>query len=366
MAFNVHYFDGKSSKMRTASLSTNSLSWKISFENKQNVTETISWNIAKIKKTDVHTDGIVTFTYGDRFPFQRIESTDASFINYIKNSQHKNLTNKVDILLQTSKKSTLFYLLVTIVGIAIGVYFYVIPAVASNFAKNLSKENVISFGNYVFNILSSDLEIDDQKSQKLQSFVDEIEIDATFPIEVYVVKSEDFNAFAISGGKIVVFSSLLDKIQNESQLLALLGHEISHIENRHVLKNVSRNLSGAIFMSILFGDINGIATIFAENAHLFSQLSYTRKLETEADLFGLEIMKKNQVDLSGMPALFEILKDETKIDVPTYLSNHPMLKDRIEYTQKIAKEQSIIPENKILKKRWVAIKATFNNMNKDE
>ena len=53
--------------------------------------------------------------------------------------------------------------------------------------------------------------------------------------------------------------------------------------------------------------------------------------------------------------------------MPTYLSNHPMLKDRIEYTQKIAKEQGTISENTLLKEKWDALKTTFTNIDlKDE
>ena len=168
------------------------------------------------------------------------------------------------------------------------------------------------------------MEIDEEASANLQDFVDEMEIESTFPLQVYVANRSEMNAFALSGGKIIIFSSLLEKIENEAQLSALIGHEISHIEKRHVLKNLARNFAGAIFVSVLFGDVNGATTVLKDNAHMFTQLSYTRSLEKEADIFGLDIMRNNDVDLHGMPQLFEILQKETPIDVPTYLSNHPM------------------------------------------
>jgi predicted Zn-dependent protease len=253
-----------------------------------------------------------------------------------------------------------------IIGFAIGMYFYVIPNVAVGFAKSLNKQQVISFGDYVFRVLSSDLEIHEEKSKKLQEFVDNLQTNGEFPIKAYVVKSDDLNAFALSGGKFVIYSSLLDKIKTQDQLAALICHEVSHIENRHVLKNISKNLSGAIFISVLFGDINGVTTIIGENAHLFSQLSFARDLEKEADLLGLEIMRNNNLDLHGMPELFQILKNETSIDLPTYLSNHPMLKDRITYTTDIANSQKEFEENIVLKEKWHILKNLLDIKKIDE
>lgn len=361
MNYNIHYFDGTSSKMHKALLHTTGLKWEITYTGDDAATKTISWDSYIIKKTNVQTDSFVSFIYGKSFPFQRIESTDAAFINYVNSTKSIDV-NKLDVLLHASKRSSFVYLLTAIIGMAIGIYFYIIPAVTTNFIANLNNKSVEGFGNFVFKVLSTDLEIDDEKTKKLQNFVDAIKIETAFPLKVYVAKNEDINAFALSGGKIVVFSLLLEKIENESQLLALISHEISHIENRHVLKNVTRNLSGAIFISVLFGDISGINTVLAENAHLFSQLSFTRSLEKEADIYGLKIMKENAVDIYGMSELFEILKEETRFDIPTYLSNHPMLKDRIEYTKKMAKDQDNLPENIVLKEKWEALKITFTNI----
>ncbi len=355
MSFNVHFFDGKTSRTHNARLIVSSVNWKIAYVDESSTPIEISWNPQKVKKSDVYTKGLVSFTYGDSFPFEKIESSDQNFIKYINNS-HQHLNSSLDVLLHKSKWKSLVFLLIGIVGIGLLSYFYIIPTVATGFASTLSEENVIDFGDYVFRVLSTDLEMNEDASKKLQNFVDAMDIDSTFPLEVYVVQSDELNAFALSGGKIVMFSSLLDKIQTKEQLSALIGHEVSHIENRHVLKNIARNFGGAIFVSVLFGDINGATTVLMDNAHLFSQLSFTRSLEKEADIFGLDIMRENKLDLNGMPELFEILKKETSFDVPTYLSNHPMLKDRIEYTTKIAAQQEKVGENQLLESKWQAIK----------
>ncbi len=358
MSFKANFFDGKTSRTHAASITASSVNWKIRYLDEKSIPVEVSWNPQKIKKSDVYTKGLVAFTYGDTFPFQRIESTDDSFINYINNS-HEHLSSTIDVMLHKSKWRSILFLLTGILTIGILTYFYVIPTVATSFATKLSEKNVIDFGNYIFRVISVDLKMNEEASRELQNFVDEMDIESEFPLDIYVAQSEELNAFALSGGKIVVFSSLIEKIQTKEQLAALIGHEVSHIENRHVLKNIARNFGGAIFTSVLFGDINGATTILMDNAHLFSQMSFTRGLEKEADMYGLEIMRKNKLDLNGMPELFEILKKESPLDVPTYLSNHPMLKDRIVYTKRIAESQGNIVANETLESKWQAIKAAL-------
>ncbi len=363
MFFEVDYFDGKSSRSHKATLSANSLAFLISYTNENNKSKVVSWEISNIKKSGVYAKDFISFTYGDLFPFQRIESADKKFIDFVNNSDQKKLNNSLDAMLHKSKKRSIVFLLLTLITVGIATYFYIIPTVATGFATTLTKKNVIDFGDYVFRILSTELDINETATKKLQEFADEMTIESTFPLKLYVVQSDDMNAFALSGGKIIVFSSLLEKIETEAQLAALIGHEVSHIENRHVLKNIARNLSGAIFVSVLFGDINGATAVLMDNAHMFKQLSYTRSLEKEADIFGLDIMRESNVDLHGMPQLFEILQKETVIDVPTYLSNHPMLKNRIIYTEKIANNQNKFIKNTVLKQKWQQIKKSLENNN---
>lgn len=364
--FTVNFYDGKSSRTYKATLHIDSFRWKLSYVDEFESHLEVIWTIDAIKKSTVYTKGWVSFTYGDKFPFQKIESDDAEFIDYINRTDHGNLKNKSDVFLHKFSSKSLVSLIVLLFGIGIGIYFFVIPQVATGFAATMSEKNVIGFGNYVFRVLSTDLDIDEEKTAKLQDFVDALEINSSFPIQVYVANSEVVNAFAVSGGKFVIFSSLLEKMESKEQLVALIGHEISHIENRHPLKSVARNVSGAIFLSVLFSDVNSVTAILADNAHLFSQLSYTRTLEKEADVFGMELMRNNQLDLHGMPELFQLLEKETKFDMPTYLSSHPMLKNRIEYTTEIAEKETGMFENTILQEKWEALKATLEVVEENE
>ncbi|MDY0781096.1 M48 family metallopeptidase [Tenacibaculum sp. IB213877] len=364
MSFNANYFNGESSKTYKAIITPISLGWQIVYNDELKGQKEIHWKLDKIKKSEVYTSGLVTFTYNNTFPFQKIESTDKRFIEYINQSNHKNLNNKANSWLHTSQKKTIIAFLSIIIAFTIAIYFFIIPAITVNFAKNMPTESVVKLGNHVYRKISNELEIDYSKTKKLQSFVNSMKIDCEFPIKVYVSENEDTNAFAIPGGIIVVYTSLLEKIENEHQLAALITHEAAHVKNRHVLKNITRNLSGAIFTSVLWGDESKITKIIGENAHRVSLLSYSKKSEKEADMFGLETMLKNNLDLHGMAQLFEILEKETSIDVPLYFNNHPITKDRLQYVNEIVSKQKSFKENEKLKDEWLDLKHSFNDNEK--
>jgi len=362
MTYSIHYFDGKSSKKHAGDLTLHANFWCIEYTDSQNKKIKILWNTKEIIPSEVYSEGIISFKYGT-FPFQTIESNDENLINYIQESNSfTKVQNRFDSLLHKSRIKTIFLLCLFIVSFAVFTFTYIIPKVSEFFITNLSKEYVTHFGNSVFNSLSVGLDIDQDKTEKLQNFTDALKINCSFPIKIHVATNNQINAFAVSGGKIVIYSGLLEKLETEAQLAALISHEITHIEKRHALKNVSRNLSGMIFLSILIGDVSGITAVFFENAYLFKELSYSRELEKEADINGIEILKKNQLDLNGMPQLFTILKNETNFEITSYLSNHPALDERIEYTTSIAKTYKTTPKtNSALKGKWKAIQSTFKN-----
>jgi len=355
MTFNAKYFDGKSSQTFSSEVKVENNKWKIIFYDSHNQLKEVHWNTNQIKNSEVFTKGLIAFSYGDNFPFQRIESTDENFINYTYQNPITN-NQKIDTFLHKSVWKSLTGLLIFILGFSLLMYFYIIPGLALSFVEKLPKKQVESFGNYVFQKLSTSIEFDNQRTKLLQDFVDQLHINTEFKIDAYIAKSSELNAFALSGGKFVIYTGLLDKIENEHQLTALIGHEVSHINERHVLKSISKNLSGALFLSIILGDVNAVYSIVLENAHAFSQLSFSRTLEKEADVFGLEIMKTNNVDLHGMPELFKILKDNHSIEIPSFLGSHPMLDDRITYTETVANEQNSFSENSILKEKWELLK----------
>ena len=107
------------------------------------------------------------------------------------------------------------------------------------------------------------------------------------------------------------------------------------MEFKHSLKSVFRSVSSFIILAAFFGDLTGLAGIILENANSIQNLSYSRHFEKEADANAVRILLDRKIDLSGMLDLFNVFMTEGKkgLDVPKFLSTHPVTQDRIDYVK---------------------------------
>ncbi len=113
-------------------------------------------------------------------------------------------------------------------------------------------------------------------------------------IRITVVNDNTVNAFALPGGRIVVYSALLKEIGSYPELAALLSHEFTHVNNRHSTKSIFRNLGSKVFLGLLFGKFGSVTAVLVDHADNLKSLKYSRKLEKEADIEGLAIIGKER------------------------------------------------------------------------
>jgi Zn-dependent protease with chaperone function len=230
---------------------------------------------------------------------------------------------------KTYSSSHVFFLLLglSILGVYLWLYFSVLPWVAERAVNLVPVDYEISLGEKLAAAYTKD-ERDDSATYFAQRFAAELELNDTYPIDVHVIRSEELNAFALPGGKIFIYSGLLEKMTSHEELVALLGHEVTHVAERHSLKGMSRGAASAILISLIFGDMS---SWLISKADEFRQMDYSRELETEADNNGLKIMIANKVNPRGMLDLLELLKKENSEEpgLMKYLSTHPDTESRI-------------------------------------
>jgi len=220
----------------------------------------------------------------------------------------------------------------SVIALAAMLYVYVLPWAAEKATVLVPVETEISLGESITENLTGESITNDSVNYYLEKFVGRLDLDKTYPIKVKVIVSEEINAFAIPGGNIFIYSGLLEKMESPEELVALIGHEVTHVTERHSLKSILRSVASSLLFAVLLGDASGLAS----QADQFKQLDYSRELETEADKNGLAIMVKNKVDPEGMLKLLHILKRENE-EMPQlmkYLSTHPDTEARIENVEK--------------------------------
>jgi predicted Zn-dependent protease len=169
----------------------------------------------------------------------------------------------------------------------------------------------------------------------------EVRGEANYEFSFFAVRDPTLNAFALPGGFIAVHSALVLAAQSESELAAVLGHEIGHIAQRHIARMLSQQrqdaliplaaLALAVLASRSSPDAAGALMMGGEGLAIQRQLSFSRDAEREADRVGLQILSIAGYDTSGMVSFFGRMQRATRVysEVPAFLQNHPMTTERI-------------------------------------
>jgi predicted Zn-dependent protease len=129
-------------------------------------------------------------------------------------------------------------------------------------------------------------------------------------IRVYVMRTPLFNASMYPNGMMQVWSGLLLRCQNESQVAAVIGHEIAHYLQRHSLERLRDVKSKTAFMSVL--SVFGLAGALVSLGVAATAMAFSRDQEREADSVGAHLMKEAGFDLAEAPKIWANLQDEFK------------------------------------------------------
>jgi predicted Zn-dependent protease len=157
--------------------------------------------------------------------------------------------------------------------------------------------------------------------------------------QVIIIRNPLLNAFAYPNGVIYVHTGLISKMENEAQLAALLGHEMTHVTHRHAIenyrsvKNTTAALAAIQMASVPFGAYGNLASVLGTVGAMAAVTGYSRELETEADNAGLLLMINAGYDPKEAPKLFMHLKrdvEQQDKNEPFFFGTHPRLQERID------------------------------------
>ncbi|XP_065878625.1 mitochondrial metalloendopeptidase OMA1 isoform X2 [Euphorbia lathyris] len=140
--------------------------------------------------------------------------------------------------------------------------------------------------------------------------------------EILVVNEPVINAFCLPGGKIVVFTGLLDHFKTDAEIATVIGHEVGHAVARHGAEGITKNLWFAILQIVLYQFV--MPDLVNTMSTLFLRLPFSRRMEIEADYIGLLLMASAGYDPRVAPRVYEKLgKVGGDSVLKDYLSTHP-------------------------------------------
>jgi len=204
-------------------------------------------------------------------------------------------------------------------------------------AQSQSQDGEVQMGQEVFNELKAKGEIVESSPlyDTLRPIADAITRSAqpryNHPFKFYLVHEQQPNAFATPGGNVYVVDSLLYFVKNTDELAGTLCHEVSHTIHHDTValmekreKIAEREVGAAILLGPSTAHILAIALI----GKLHS-LSYSRDVESRADITGSDVCAATGYNPWGLVWLFQDFKDAKPEEVPQLLSDHPDDQNRI-------------------------------------
>lgn len=161
--------------------------------------------------------------------------------------------------------------------------------------------------------------------------------------ETNVLQSDQVNAWCMPGGKIAVYSALIEKLNiTDDELAAVMGHEIAHALREHARERMSRQAAtgvGLAVVEILTGvQVGDLGQTFAQSMFV---LPNSRENEQEADRIGVELAARAGYDPRAAVALWTKMAGLGGGQPPQWLSTHPSHETRVRDLQ--AYSQRVLP-----------------------
>jgi len=167
-----------------------------------------------------------------------------------------------------------------------------------------------------------------------------------FPFRFFVIKDDSLNAFAVPGGLVFINTGLLEEVDREDELAAVMAHELAHVQARHLAKRIEKlsrlNLATAAMTiaALLLSQGQGGDIIITTASALAATkaLAYSRADEEEADRLAFEYLVKAGYDPRGMIEVFNKIVRHSWLlsgNMPNYLLTHPTTPERISYLESL-------------------------------
>ncbi len=158
--------------------------------------------------------------------------------------------------------------------------------------------------------------------------------------EIHVISSEEVNAWAMPGGKMAVYTGIIDKLDlSDAELAAILGHEMAHALREHGRERASRAATQQLAIGVI-GAATGASQDVAKLADMTLNLTFnlpnSRTQESEADRMGIELAARAGYDPRAAVSLWRKMSEVSGGNPPKFLSTHPPHDERIQELQRYA------------------------------
>jgi predicted Zn-dependent protease len=227
-------------------------------------------------------------------------------------------------------------------------YFYGLPAAAESVVKRIPIETEKALGDEIiawlddykwFNAPHIDQEHQDAIQDGFKRLYAGLSMEKHYRLVFRCSKFIGPNAFALPGGTIVITDQMVKAAGSDEEILAVLAHEIGHVERRHTMRQVLQSSAVGIAVATITADAASLSVAVAGLPTILAQTKYSREFEKEADTFAFALLRERSISPDAFASLMERLdNDSDEIKHLSFISTHPVTSERIEAAREASVE----------------------------
>lgn len=230
--------------------------------------------------------------------------------------------------------------IVLIFGLALAGYFYGLPAAAARVAKSIPPETEQALGEQAliwleetnwFEASKTEPEILEEIRRGFDGLLEGLPTHGQYRLEFRNAPKIGPNAFALPGGTIVMTDQLIQQSEALNEVLAILAHEVGHVEKRHAIRLILQDSAVVVAITAITADAASLSVAVSGLPALLAQAKYSRAFETEADEFAFGLLGRQGIPPDAFANILERIaaghgKREAAL---SFVSSHPLTEERV-------------------------------------
>jgi len=239
--------------------------------------------------------------------------------------------------------------IVLVAGAALGGYFYGLPAAAQRVAEAMPIETEQALGEKALSWLDqaewfgpSQImpESLDHIRRGFEQLHEGLPMAAHYRLEFRAAPKIGPNAFALPGGTIVITDQMIQLAATADEVLAVLAHELGHVERRHAMRLILQDSAVAVAAGAITADAASLSVAVAGLPTLLAQAKYSRTFESEADEFAFGLLRRKGISPDAFADIMERLAagQGNREAALSFVSSHPVTQERVQRARAASRE----------------------------
>ena len=327
----ARYMDGETAKVRNVLLMVDEVAVQILIREGDRIVA--RWPLGDVRQVETEVSGLLPrLRYGEA----RVTVLDPSFIDGLR-WHTRDLKKRDPVPGQVRKVAIWAFGALASVAVII---FVIVPALASALAPVIPVERETALADAALDQIGWFLDFEEGDDAFCRGETGRAALDKMFArleghyetdydIQVDVINHSMVNAFALPGGRVLLFDGLIQKAGSPEEVAGVLGHEIAHVINRDPTRMALQSAGTVGVLGLLLGDFSGGSLALLLGNRVL-QASYSQEAETVADEFAVEVMGEAGLPSSAMGRMFERfiemsgdVDEEGEDGFLSHLASHP-------------------------------------------